>query len=609
MQSNQTEIKSKLKKIPAEPGVYLMKDITGEIIYIGKAILLNKRVNSYFNRKQPDPKTAILIKHIHDIEYIITDSEIESLLLENNLIKKHKPRYNIRLKDDKMYPYIAITDNEEYPRIIVTRERPKKNSSYFGPYTDVNAARKTVELLNKIFQLKTCKKKLPLSKNERPCLNYQIKKCKGLCQNKISKAEYHEIIISAKKFLKGEIDSILKELTKKMNNSSEKMEYEKAAEIRNIIFNIQHISENQKMSVPIGTDCDYIGLNNFDDETIIVLFEFRKGILIGRKITIFQNTEYSDNNSIIEYFLINYYSRSEVPEKIITQYKSNSKNTLIKFLNNQSGKKITLTEPVSSNGKGIINLILKNINLLHTGRMSAKITADKMAGLKKLQKILSLGQLPARMVCFDISNFQGKDSVAGMANFVNGEPAKSGYRKFKIRGYDQANDPGMIHEAIARFLQNCINESLPLPELIIIDGGPTQLGSARQAALALDVKINIISIAKKNEELYFHEKKKPIVLPKNSPALRIVQNIRDETHRFGVSYHRKLRDDKKLRSILEEIPTIGPEKRNILLKNFNSIDKIRKADFKKLISLQGITKQNANNIIKYFKKNNYKPDL
>lgn len=602
MKQNTQIIQNKIKNMPNDPGVYIMKNSHQEIIYIGKARSLKKRVNSYFQKKELDAKTQVLVKNIYDLEFIVTDSEIEALLLENNLIKKHKPKFNIRLKDDKMYPYIVITLSETYPRVMVTRTITNKKNKYFGPYTDSKAARKTVEVINSIFKLKTCTKKLPLKKNERPCLNFQIQKCSGICQNIITKDEYLLIIDSVINFLNGNIEKVLSDLNNKMKQFSSEMFFEKAAEIRNIIFDIQHISEKQKISTPIGYDQDYIGITSFEDEAIVVIFEFRKGILLGRKISTFQNINFSNEESIIESFIIDYYNRVQIPNQIIIQYKISNQKIIENFLKQKSAKNVIIHTPRSTDEKAIINLISKNINIIYIEKKSAKISADKQKGLLELQKVLSLPRVPVNMVCFDISNLQGTNSVASMAFFKDGLPYKSEYRKFKIRGYESANDPGMIHEAVARYLQNLSNELLAAPDLIVIDGGITQLTKALEAASALDFNIPIISIAKKFEEIYYDIKDKPLRLSKDSPGLKIIQNLRDETHRFGITYHRKLRHKDNFESVLEKIPSIGATKRNILLTNFKSIDEIKNASEEELNSIKGLNKKNIQNIISYFKE-------
>lgn len=593
-------IKLVLNDLPLSPGVYIMKDSEDTIIYIGKAKFLKKRVSSYFNKKDHDIKTKMLVKNIDKIEFIVTDTEVEALLLENNLIKEHKPKFNIRLKDDKRYPYLAITFSEDYPRIIYTRDIRNKQDKYYGPYTDSGAAKNTQKLINSIFKLKTCTKKLPLKKGERPCLNYQIKKCTGICTGKISKEEYRNIAQNASKFLEGNVDPVLKDLNEKMNFYSENFEYEKAAELRDMIYDIQSISQEQNISVPGGFSRDCISVEFFEDEAILILFEFRNGILLGRKISIFNNIKYSDKADVIRGFIPEHYKNIQIPQQILIPMDIADRKILGQYLSEKKGSKVSIKKAVSKEEKTILNLIIKNIASHAVSRKSNKIHMEKTAGLHELAETINLAEPPEHIVCFDISNFQGTNSVASMAAFVKGKPEKKLYRRFKIRGYSEANDPGMIHEACARFLANVANGEEKIPDLIVIDGGITQLSRAIEARNAIGLNIPVISIAKQFEEIYIDPQTDPIRLSKNSPALKIIQNIRDETHDFGISYHRKLRKKSTLQSELEKINGIGPAKRNILLKEFKNLDNIKKADKQTLTSTKGISSNDAERIVKYF---------
>ncbi len=594
------KIKNLLSRLTLEPGVYLMKDEKGEIIYIGKAKSLKKRVTSYFQKKNHDPKTKVLVKNIEDIEYIVTDSEIEALLLEDNLIKKHKPKFNIQLKDDKRYPYIVVTIDEKYPRVTYSRNLWSKTNKYFGPYTDSRAARNTVELINKIFKLKTCRKKLPLNKNERPCLNFQMKKCNGICTGEITREDYLILINNAIKFLEGNVSPVLKNIQEKMEEYSKLHQFEKAAQMRDIIFDIQKISETQNVSVPVGMDQDFIATSIFGSEAVVILFEYREGILLGRKISSFNNANWSDKGDIIRTFLIEYYSRSEIPNKIVTQTKIKDKEIIEDHLKMKSSKKVKLATPVSPEDKAIIRMIEKNIDIIIADRKAEQTYSDKERGISDLQKILNMKKPPKTMVCFDISNTQGTNSVASMVSFTDGLPDKKNYRKFKIRGYDTPNDPAMIHEAVTRRLQYLINEEIELPDLIVIDGGITQLGRAKEAANNFDTDVKIISLAKKREEIFYDVKKPPIIVNEDSPSLHILQNIRDESHRFAITYHRNLRSKELLSSELDNIPDIGEKTRKLLLKELKSIDVIKKTSIEELSKIEGIGIKTAEKIYESF---------
>lgn len=597
---NPEKIKDILSRLPQEPGVYLMLGSDGSIIYIGKANSLKKRVTSYFQKKDHDPKTSILVKNIEDIEYIVTESEIEALLLESNLIKKHKPKFNVRLKDDKRYPYIAVTMNEDYPRVIYTRNINRNTDKYFGPYTDARAAKNSAAMINNLFKLKTCRRPLPLKENERPCINYQIKKCSGACRNIISKDEYRSLINDAVNFLEGNVEPVMNSLNIRMKEYSEKMNFEKAASVRDIIYDIQTISQSQNVDIPTVADQDCIGAGIFGGEAIVVLFEFRHGILTGRKINIFDNAEYSTPEDIIRIFILDYYKNKDIPSKIVTEQGIPDYKLIAEHLSSISGKRISLVHAGSSDDKGIISMIRKNIDIIAADRKATEEN-NPAAELLELKEALSLESEPDIMECFDISNFQGTDSVASMVQFRLGRADKSNYRRYKIRGYESSNDPGMIHEAVSRRLQHLVNENLELPDLIVIDGGPTQLTRAIEAASNFSLNLNIISVAKRFEEIYTEPDKEPVRLPENSPALKLIQRIRDEAHRFAVTYHRTLRDKKLTASILDTIPDIGDKTKKLLLKHFGSIEKIKEASVEELISAEGIGEKTAQKIYEFFR--------
>ncbi len=603
MKEHSNNIKDKLAITPEDPGVYLMKDSKGNIIYIGKASSLRKRVSSYFQSRSHDPKVSILVKNIRDFEYVITDSETEALILESTLIKKHKPKYNVRLKDDKRYPYIAVTLSEEYPRIIITRKLTKNNDRFFGPYTDARAARSMVSIINAIFKLRLCKRQLPLKKNERPCLNFQMKKCSGLCRGNVTRNEYMQIVYNAIHFLEGKVSPVLNELEALMLKYSKANEYEKAAQIRDIIFDMRKISEKQKVFTPIGTDKDYIGILIQGKEAIIITFEFRNGVMLGRKITIFENIEFSSVEEILKSFIMDFYIKMYPPSRIISQYNLIDKNLVESLLTKQISRKVHISTPRTSEERGIINMIKKNLDVIAADRLAFQKIQDKKKGLLELKSVLNLNSLPEIIECFDISNLQGKNAVASLVRFREGNPDKSNYRRYKIKAYEAANDPGMIHEALSRRLQHLLNEELTLPDLVVIDGGKGQLNRAIEVKNALEIKISIISIAKRDEEIFTEQSTSPVRLPKTSPALKIIQNIRDEAHRFAIEYHKKLRKKDFQKSIIDSIPNIGEKKKKLLLQHIGSAEKIKLCELNQLSSIPGIGEKTAGIIYNFFKKN------
>ena len=603
MKETPLNIKNILANLPLQPGVYIMKDADGNTIYIGKASSLKKRVASYFKKTGLDPKTEILVKNIYDIEYIVTDSEIEALILESTLIKNHKPRYNIRLKDDKRYPYIAVTLSETYPRVILTRRLLKNGDRYFGPYTDSKAARSAVYTVNTIFKLKECNKKLPLKNRERPCLNFHMKRCPGLCRGATTAGEYNAIVDKAVQFLDGDIEPVLGSLADIMSGYSGKQQYEKAAQIRDIISDIRAISEKQKVYTPIGMDQDFIGITNQEREAIVVIFQFRSGALIGRKILIFENISFHSASDTLKSSIINYYDNIKIPPRIVTRFTVADKKLLSDHLRIKGGQRVKISTPASKSEKSIMNMLQKNIDMIAADRASNKNHEEKLKGLLELKDILKMNDLPEIIECFDISNIQGKHSVASMARFRHGAPEKNGYRRYKIKSFDSPNDPGMIHEAVGRRIQYLLNEELELPDLLVIDGGKPQLNRALEIKAAFEIDITIISIAKRFEDLYTEYSDSPIRLEKTSSALKIIQNIRDEAHRFALEYHKKLRSRESDKSIIDQIPNIGRHKKNLLIKHFKSIDKIKNAGIQELESVAGIGKKTAAYIYTFFRNN------
>ena len=594
------KLEKTISTLPNQPGVYLMKNSDARIIYIGKAGSLKKRVSSYFQKSDQDIKTRILVKNIHDIDYIVTDSEIEALLLENTLIKKHKPKYNVRLKDDKRYPYIAVTLHEKYPRVTYTRKLIQNGDRYFGPYTDARAARETVILINKIFKLKTCKKDIPLPPGERPCLNYQMGMCQGVCQGEVTRQEYREVIDNVIYFLEGEINPVIENLQSLMKNYSGNYQYEKAARIRDMIFNIQSVSETQNVVTPIGKDEDYIDIAGTGKEALLLLFEFRKGVMTGKKISVFDNIDYSSPAEILSYFLIDYYRRSDIPARIITPLQLHDRPMIQRYLHSRSGADIQITAPRTSREQKVSSLLKRNLDMLRASHDTEDDDTSNSAMLFELQQALNLPDIPEHIECVDISNIQGTHAVASMVHFTHGQPDKKEYRRYKIRSFTTANDPGMIHEVVGRRLQYLANESAPLPQLLVIDGGRAQLSRAIEAMEALDITIPIIGLAKRFEEIYTHPSGEPIRLPKTSEALKLLQRVRDEAHRFAITYHKKLRDSQATRSILDDIPGIGKSTRTRILSNIDDPEKLKHMDIHQIASIPGIGQKTAEKIYNHF---------
>jgi excinuclease ABC subunit C len=515
--------------------------------------------------------------------------------LESSLIKRHRPKFNIQKKDDKRYPYIAVTMDEEYPRVIFTRKLKGGGARYFGPYTDAKAARNTVSLINSIFKLRICTRELPLKANERPCMNFQINRCSGVCTGIISRDEYLDRVDNAVKFLEGGIDPVIKNLQEVMRRYAGGLKYERASEIRDMIADIRKISESQKVLLPVGKDQDYIGVSKYGNEGILILFEFRSGVLLGRKISVFDNAEYADEGEIVSAFVPGYYESADIPSRIIVEKRLPDRLLMQKYLAEKAKRRVTFARPETEDDRGIMGLIKKNIDVIAAERYAQRQSRDTMRGLEELQVLLGMDAVPHTMECFDISNLQGTDAVASMVTFKDGRPDKSGYRRYKIRGYDAADDPGMIHEAVSRRIQHLFNEDLDLPDLIVIDGGAVQLTRAVEAARNFTSEIRIIAIAKRFEEIYCDAGEAPLRLPESSQGLRILQSIRDEAHRFAITYHRSLRAKKTTRSFLDQI-RIGPGTKTRLLNHFKSVDNIRNASLEELKKVRGIGDRAAEKI-------------
>lgn len=590
-------LEQKIKNLPLKPGVYLFINQKKEIIYVGKASSLKKRVASYF-QKNLDAKTRVLVSHITDIDYIVTQSEIEALLLESSLIKKHKPTYNIQQKDDKRFPYIAITLHEKFPRVIFTRKLFHNGDRYYGPYTDAHAARKTVALLNKTFKLKTCTRDIPLKPHERPCLNHQMGQCQGVCTGTVTQDEYRRVIDTVMQFLDGTIDPVLENLTALMNSYSQAMRFESAAKVRDMIFDIQKMLQTQHVVTPLGQNQDYIGITTHKDEAYILVFQFRHGSLTGKRIFVYNNAEYTSRSSLIAQFIVEYYATNEPPQTIVIPDMIEDRTIIEEYLSSKTSQPVHTVTPRTDHEKAVMHMLHKNLDLA----IAQKIAPGWQKALFELQEVLQLPALPMDIECFDISNIQGNFAVASMVHFTDGMPNKKEYRRFRIRAYTKPDDPGMIHEVVGRRLQHLLNEGLPLPDLLVIDGGKGQLSRAREVMEALECSVPIIALAKRLEEIYLPQSSDSLQLPKTSPALKLLQAIRDEAHRFAITYHRNLRDKTMTASVLDHISGVGPQYKKKLLQSFDTIEHIKQSDAQTIAQMAKIPATVAQKIYDFFHK-------
>ncbi len=573
------------KKLPDSPGVYLMKDGENRVIYVGKAASLRNRVSQYF-REQDSPKNRILVKNIEDFEYIVTENEVEALVLEANLIKEHMPRYNVKLRDDKAYPYIKIT-NEEYPRICISRRRVQDGSQYFGPYPSSKAVRELIKMASG-FGVRRCRKKLPCP----PCLNYYIKQCAAPCLGEVTKEEYQDIIKNVINFLKGKRTQIIRSLEDEMNRLSKTQEYEAAARIRDQINALQELSQKQRVSMPVHKEQDVIAIAVSGYTTSLQLFHIGEGRLKGRE-TFSLNTAGSDEKEVVSSFIKQYYQDIDPPEEIITQMEIDDESMALWL----AGRNSKLKTPRSGTERGLMDLANENARTLLNMKMLAK---GKNEALTELQIALALPVMPSAIEAFDISNIGGADATGSLVAFENGEPDKRNYRRFKIKTIRGADDFAMMGEVITRAYARRKEEGKRMPDLILIDGGKGQLNAALASLEKLGLKLNTAALAKEFEYIFLPERKAPVILPKDSPALRLLQRIRDESHRFALGYHRKLRGKRLKESALDWIKGIGLMKKQALLKYFGSVEELSRAKIEEIGKVPGITRRDAERIYGFF---------
>ena len=597
-------LKEKIKNLSDSSGCYLWKNSSKDVIYVGKALRLADRVRSYLNPKISDLKTIALQNEIDDLDWIATNTEEEALILEDNLIKRYNPKYNIRLKDDKRYPFLCVSTDEPYPMIYLTRRIRADKKKYFGPYTDVKAARDMLDTIHKVFPIRKTVQKLPQAKPLRPCLNFHIKRCLGPCQGNISVEEYSIVVEQIVKFLEGKKESLLTELRNRMNSHSERLEFERALIYRNMIENIQSIQKRQTVINQAGGDEDIIAYAKRNDEGQIVILEVRDGRMEGKKSFALNGLSLSSDEEVFASFLKLYYLQATyIPTSIVLPLNVKKDiEILIDILAKNLGFKPKLKFPGAGEKKALLGLASKNAEMNLSERLLATKIKDQTAALKELKENLKLKELPRIIECYDISHFQGTNPVASGVMFVDGKPYKAGYRRYIMKSYEGINDPGMMHEVIARRLQRILNENESLPDLIVIDGGEVQLARATEAAVALDLpQLPMIGLAKKREEIYFPGNKNPFSFEINSPSMRLLRQLRDEAHRFGVSFHRERRNKATLKTALDNIPDIGIQRKKSILKNFLGKKKLTSATLEELKQIPGIGDRLAQKIFENLK--------
>lgn len=598
------DLKAKLRNLPAKPGVYLMKDVRGRVIYIGKAKSLRSRVRAYFQDSPPsDPKTSALISKITDFDVLVTDSEMEALILEANLIKKHRPRYNVNLRDDKRYPYVKVTD-ELFPRVLVVRRVGKDKAHYFGPYTNVKAMRNTLKILRRVFAVRSCNYPLPSGKRISLCLDYHIKRCPGPCEGKISAEEYGETVKDILLFLSGKNSPLVKNLERKMNDYSSREEYEKAAAVRDQIHALESVTERQKVSEVDQVDRDILAFAREGRDIALVALQIREGVLIGRQTFHLTATRESTDQEILSTFIRQYYMHSAaVPQEVILPGQIDDQAMIGGWLSSKRGSGVKIIHPRRGQKVRLLAMALYNaqLSLEEVLLQRSAARAEVPPVVKSLEKDLYLSTPPRSVVAFDVSNLGPSNAVGSLVFFQDGRSRKSNYRRFKIRGIEGQDDFAMMHQVVSRHFRRLTQEKRPYPDLVLIDGGKGQLQAALEALKELGIRDqNVVALAKRLDEVFLPKKPDALMIPKGSASLKLLQRIRDEAHRFAVSYHRQLRKKGVTRSELDRIPGIGPARREVLLRRFGSVEQIKRADLQDLIGIQGLGKKAAERVYRHF---------
>ena len=619
-------IEEELKKLPHHPGVYIMHDDSDAIIYVGKAIDLNKRVHSYFRTStKKTAKISRMVSLIDRFEFILTDSELEALVLENNLIKEHRPKYNTLLKDDKTYPYIKVTVQEEFPRLLFSRVMKKDKSRYFGPYSSAGSVRDTIELLSKLFKIRTCNKTLPRDiGKDRACLNYHMGQCDGPCIGKISAEEYKTHIDEALSFLNGHYAPVIKELEEKMNKASEELDFEKAAEIRDLLSSVQAVAQKQKITDTGGDDKDVIALAQDDTDAVVQVFFVRSGQMIGREHYYMKDagTESDDPADVLLSFIKQYYSGTPfLPSGILLSHEIEDRELIEDWLSSRKeGRRVSITVPKIGQKEKFVELAIKNAEtvLISDKERIRKEHEKTLGAVAQIEQITGLEGI-RRMEAFDISNTNGFESVGSMVVFVDGKPKRSDYRKFKIKTVEGPNDYASMKEVLLRRFKHGLEEMeenkktgrddelgrfSAFPDLLLMDGGRGQVNICLEVLNELKLSIPVCGMVKDDHHrtrgLYFNNEELPI--DTHSEGFKLITRVQDEAHRFAIEYHRSLRGKKSVSSILDEIPGVGPSRRKALMRSFDSLDDIRAADVVTLSGIPEITEDVAQSIYEFFHK-------
>lgn len=593
------KIEEKLQLLPQQPGVYLMKDSGGKIIYVGKAVILKNRVRSYFqSNKNHSAKVKSMVAKIEDFEYIITGSEIEALILECNLIKKHRPKYNISLKDDKSYPYVKVTVNEAYPRVFITRRVTKDGARYFGPYTNAGAVHESMKLLKKMFPLRSCRR----LEAKRPCLEYHINRCLAPCAGKVSEEEYRAMIRAVCLFLDGRSEDVEKNIRRRMEAAAEDFDFELAAKLRDQLAAVKKVTEKQNIITGSG-DQDAVGMARSELGVCMQVFFIRSGKMVGRDHFLLKGGEGESDEALVEAFLKQYYNQAFfIPREILLPYTLPDETLIAEWLASLKGAKVAVETPKRGTKRDIVEMAMGNAReWLQKEADKLKAANEQTQGaVEELGRYLGLAKMPNRMECFDISHIQGAETVASMVVFEGGVPKKEDYRRYKIKTAEgKPDDFKSMREVVGRRYGEAKTEELP--DLVIIDGGKGQLSSALEIIRgAGHLRLPVIGLAKQFEYIFTEGESEPVILPRHSQALYLIQRIRDEAHRFAITYHRKLRGKRNLISVLDHIAGVGPKRRKALWSHFGSLDKIKAASVEEMAALDGMTFPVAQAVYNFF---------
>ena len=603
------DIQEELKKLPAKPGVYIMHDDRDAIIYVGKAISLKNRVRQYFQTsRNKGAKIEQMVTRIARFEYIVTDSELEALVLECNLIKEHRPKYNTMLKDDKTYPFIKVTTSEAYPRILFSRSMKKDKNKYYGPYTSAGAVKDTIELIRKIYKVRTCNRRLPQDiGKERPCLNYHIKQCDAPCQGYISQEEYRRSLNGAMDFLNGNYGPILKMLEKRMQDASERMEYEEAATWRDLKNSVSQIAQKQKITSSDGEDKDVIAVKMDGSDAVAQVFFIRQGRLIGRDHFFLRIAPHDSQNIVISSFMKQFYSGTPfIPREIMISEEIAEQELMEEYLSSKRGQKVRIRVPKKGSKEKMVELAERNAQIvLDQDRERIKREEGRTVGaVKEIARWLNLPSID-RIEAYDISNISGFQSVGSMIVYEKGKPKRADYRKFKIKSVEGPNDYASMKEVLSRRFLRGIQEDSGferLPDLIMMDGGRGQVNIALEVLEEMDLAIPVCGMVKDDKHrtrgLYFRNVEIPI--DRNSEGFKLITRVQDEAHRFAIEYHRLLRSKGQVHSILDDIPGIGPTRRKELMRHFQGIDDIKAATVEELSGLPGMNKKAAEQVYTFF---------